>query len=138
MAKIHSDGVIPTPSHSVLTPEAMGYRATPVVNSDFVMVNMAESTASPASANLIDVINTNVAAVGVTLGKTYPSMPVGVIVSANTTLVMILTSNGTTNVATGLTVPIGASIYLPINEASAATLVYTSVAVFSATAFFAK
>jgi len=119
-----------------LTPDALEHRETPVVNSSFVVVNVAIGTAQ----NLLTTVNANVAAVGTEITHTYPAMPLGLLISANTAPVLLLTANtaGTpTNVATGINIPIGQSLYLPLSKISAAVLNYTCSATFSVGCFYA-
>ncbi len=119
-----------------LTPDALEHRETPVVNSSFVVVNVALGTAQ----NLLTTVNTNVTAVGTEISHTYPSMPLGLLISANTAAVLLFTANsdGTpTNVATGINIPIGQSLYLPLSKVSAAVLNYTCSAAFSVACFYA-
>lgn len=109
----------------VLTPDALEHRETPVINSSFVVVQLAAAAAATdflAGAGVLALVN----AVEVANGHTYPAMPIGVLISANTTAVQILTDNSGAPDATGINIPVGQSLYLPIHAASVATLKYTS------------
>ena len=110
-----------------LTPDALEYRETPVVNSSFVVVQLAAAAAATdflaGGAGVLALVNAVDAAYP---GHTYPEMPIGVLISANTTAVQILTDNATADDATGINIPIGQSLYLPMQEASVATIQYIS------------
>ena len=119
-----------------LSPDALEYRETPVVNSSFVVVDVDSGTAQ----NLLTVVNTNVTAVGSEISHTYPTMPLGLLISANTAAVLLLTANtdgSPQHVATGINIPIGQSLYLAVSSVSAAVLNYTCSANFSVAAFYA-
>ena len=109
-----------------LTPDALEYRETPVVNSSFVVVQLA-ATASAlpllGGAGVLALVNAVDTAYP---GHAYPEMPIGVLISANTTAVQILTDNAAAPDATGINIPIGQSLYLPMQEASVATIQYIS------------
>jgi len=109
-----------------LTPDALEHRETPVVNSSFVVVQLA-ATASAlpllGGAGVLALVNAVDAAYP---GHAYPEMPIGILISANTTAVQILTDNAAAPDATGINIPIGQSLYLPMQEASVATIQYIS------------
>ena len=123
-----------------LTPDALEYRETPIVSSNFVVINVAIGTAQPLFSLMSGAASSlnGVGSVGTANGHTYPLMPIGVLISANTAAVLILTDNSGAHTATGINIPIGQSLYLPISAASVATLQYTCSAVFSMGVFFAE
>ena len=110
-----------------LTPDALEYRETPVVNSSFVVVQLAAAAAATdflaGVAGVLALVNAVDTAYP---GHAYPEMPIGVLISANTTAVQILTDNAAAPDATGINIPIGQSLYLPMQEASVATIQYIS------------
>jgi hypothetical protein len=125
-----------------LTPDALEYRETPVVNPDFVVVQMdAAAAAEPLFADngAHEGLLTKVDEVGAGLGtpRTYPAIPIGILISANTVAVQILTENNSVNVATGINIPVGQSLYLPIQEASVSTIQYICSATVSVACFYA-
>ena len=126
-----------------LTPDALEYRETPVVNSNCLIIELPVGSAT----DLLGTINTRVAAVGTQMQRTYPAMPIGILLSANTVAILLLTPNigpgpapapAATHVATGINIPIGQSLYLPISGASVTPFSYTCAAVSSVSVFFAE
>tara|TARA_R110000824_G_scaffold277713_2_gene465927 strand:+ start:81 stop:470 length:390 start_codon:yes stop_codon:yes gene_type:complete len=126
-----------------LTPDALEHRETPVVNSNCLVIELGIGT----NTDLLGTINTRVADVGTQMQRTYPTMPIGILLSANTVAILLLTPNigpgpapapAATHLATGINIPIGQSLYLPISGLSATTLNYTCSAVSSVAVFFAE
>ena len=117
-----------------LSPGGLAQRATPVLNGDFVVVNIATGT----NADLLGAISTAVIAVGagLTPARNYPSTPKGILIASNTAAVTIMTDNGAVPAATGLNIPIGLSLYLPMETTPAAGLEYTCTAAFSVGVFY--
>ncbi len=79
--------------------------------------------------------------------RTYPLMPIGLLLSANTVSILLLTPNigpgpapapAATHVATGINIPIGQSLYLPISGTSVTPFNYTCAAISSVAVFFAE
>ena len=100
-------------------------RATPVVNTDFIVLNIP---AAPAAAGLLAVIDAQIALVSAAgaLNRPYTRQWKGLLIGANTTAVQILTANGGASVAAGINIPIGQSLYLPYDSDTVATLQYIS------------
>jgi len=128
-----------------LTPDALEYRETPVLNTNCLVIELPSGTAT----DLLTTVNNRVAAVGTQMAHTYPTMPIGLLISANTVEVLLLTPNAgpgppdgpviaPTHVAVGINIPIGQSLYLPISGASVTPFSYTCGAVSSVAVFFAE
>ena len=107
----------------------LAQRATPVVNGNFVVVQL------PIGANA-DLVTVAVTAVGTAITHTYPSTWKGLLVCADTVTCQVMTDNGGATTAVGINVPIGQSLYLPYEGGPAAGLEYTSAAVTSVAVFF--
>lgn len=101
----------------------LAHRATPIVNGDFVVVELVAGT----NADLIGAIRTAVTTVGAALtpARNYPSTWMGLLIASNTTAVQIMTDN-TGVPAAGINIPVGQSLYLPYEGAAAAGLEYSS------------
>ena len=117
----------------------LAQRATPVVNGNFVVVQIPISPAGGPPAvnlNLIEEVRDAVADVGAAITNTYPSTWKGLLVCADTVTCQVMTDNGGATTAVGINVPIGQSLYLPYEGGPAAGLEYTSAAVTSVAVFF--
>ena len=117
----------------------LAQRATPVVNGNFVVVQIPISPAGGPPAvnlNLIEEVRDAVADVGAAITHTYPSTWKGMLVCADTVTCQVMTDNGGATTAVGINVPIGQSLYLPYEGGPAAGLEYTSAAVTSVAVFF--
>ena len=110
----------------------LAQRATPVINGNFVVVQLPIG----ANANLVSAVTDAVTAVGTAITHTYPSTWKGLLVCADTVTCQVMTDNGGATMAVGINVPIGQSIYLPYEGGPAAGLEYTSTAVTSVAVFF--
>ena len=94
-----------------LTPDALEYRETPVVNTNCLVIELPVG----AAADLLTTVNARVAAVGTEVQHTYPTMPIGLLISANTVEVLLLTPNvgpGPVPPPTPTHVAVGLSIFL--------------------------
>ena len=117
----------------------LAQRATPVINGNFVVVQLPISPAGgppPANLNLVEEVSKAVAAVGAAITHTYPSTWKGLLVCADTVTCQVMTANAGGTIAVGINIPIGQSIYLPYEGGPAAGLEYTSAAVTSVAVFF--
>ena len=110
----------------------LAQRATPVVNGNFVVVQLPIG----ANADLVSAVTDAVAAVGTAITHTYPSTWKGLLGCADTVTCQVMTDNGGATTAVGINVPIGQSLYLPYEGGPAAGLEYTSAAVTSVAVFF--
>ncbi len=113
-------------------------RATPIVNANFVVVQIPISPAGgpPANLNLVEEVTAAVTAVGAAITHTYPVTCKGLLVCADTVTCQGMTDKGGATTAVGINVPIGQSLYLPYEGGPAAGLEYTSAAVTSVAVFF--
>jgi hypothetical protein len=120
-----------------LTPDALEYRETPVVNTNFLVIDVPDDP----MADLLDTVNGIVAAVGAASipPYEYPPMPIGLLISANISEVLISSQNPPgTAVAMGINIPIGQSLYLPIAVNSLSIASYSCPDSFSVGVFFAE
>jgi hypothetical protein len=109
----------------------LGHLATPIVSSNFVVVQIAGTGAHRA---LITDINTQLAAIT----KSYPDNPTGVLIGNTSGATMHIRTSNSGGTASTLGIPIGTdqSIYLPVDsmgtevEFSATNATSISVAVF--------
>ena len=110
----------------------LAQRATPIVNANFVVVELAAGV----NADLAGRIDDAVTVVGAALTHAYPSTWKGLLIGSNTTAVQIMTDNGAAPTAVGININVGQSLYLPWEGGAASGIEYSSVAVISVAVFF--
>jgi len=109
----------------------------PVVNGNFVIVKLAAATFA-SNTSLLDAVVAQVASIANTLSRPWPRAPKALVIGNPhaTAVVYLYSASGGHATTTGLPIPAGQSLYLPIDEGTADALQYEAAQDFSVAVYF--